>query len=99
MSTIRIPPVLRPSVGGAKSVAAQGATLGAALDAFFARYPAVREQIIAPDGSISNFVNVFVDDQDVRYLQGLATPLAPDATITLLPAMAGGQIRPETAGG
>ncbi len=91
MATLRIPPVLRPSVGGAKSVTAQGTTLGAALDDFFRRYSAVREQIIAADGSISNFVNVFVDDQDVRYLQGLATPLAPDATITLLPAMAGGE--------
>lgn len=91
MATLRIPPVLRPSVGGAKSVTAQGTTLGAALDDFFGRYSAVREQIIAADGTISNFVNVFVDDQDVRYLQGLATPLAPDATITLLPAMAGGE--------
>ncbi len=90
MSTIRIPPVLRPSVGGAKSVTAEGATLGAVLDDFFARYPAVKAQILTPEGTLSTFVNIFVDDQDVRYLQGLATPLGPDTTVTLLPAMAGG---------
>lgn len=90
MSTIRIPPVLRPSVGGAKTVTATGTTLGAALDDFFARYPGVRAQIISADGTISSFVNVFVDDQDVRYLAGLQTPLDANATITLLPAMAGG---------
>ena len=90
MSTIRIPPVLRTFVGGAKTVSAEGATLRAALDSFFATYPGVRQQILTGDGTLSTFVNVFVDDQDVRYLQGLDTPLAAGATVTLLPAMAGG---------
>jgi molybdopterin converting factor small subunit len=90
MSTVRIPPVLRPSTGGARQVEVSGATLGAVLDDLFARYPRVREQIIAPDGGLSRFVNVFVNDQDVRYLQGLSTPAAPGDTVVLLPAMAGG---------
>lgn len=90
MSTFRIPPVLRPFVGGAKTVTAEGTTLGAALENFFAAYPGVRQQILTKEGTLSTFVNVYVDDQDVRYLQGLATPLAANATVTLLPAMAGG---------
>jgi sulfur-carrier protein len=90
MSTVRIPPVLRPSVGGARQVEASGATLGAALDDLLARYPAVREQIFTPEGELSRFVNVFVNDQDARYLQALDTPVAENDVIVLLPAMAGG---------
>ncbi len=90
MTTLRIPPVLRPAVGGARQVEAEGATLSAVLDDLFARYPAVREQIVTPDGGLSRFINVFVNDQDVRFLDGLATPVSGGDTITLLPAMAGG---------
>lgn len=90
MSTLRIPPVLRGAVGGQKQVAVEGNSLGGALDDFFARFPSVRQQIVTPEGAISAFVNVFVDDQDVRYLQGLDTPLTTTSTIILLPAMAGG---------
>jgi molybdopterin converting factor small subunit len=96
MSTVRIPPVLRASVGGAKQVEASGATLGAALDDLCARYPGVREQILTPEGDLNRFVNVFVNDQDVRYLQGLTTPIAADDTVVLLPAMAGGEPHPPT---
>jgi molybdopterin converting factor small subunit len=90
MSTVRIPPVLRAAVGGAKQVEASGKTLGAVLDDLFARFPAVREQILTPEGSLTRFINVFVNDQDVRYLQGLDTAVAPGDTVVLLPAMAGG---------
>jgi molybdopterin converting factor small subunit len=93
MSTVRIPPVLRASVGGAKQVEADGDTLGAVLDDLFARYPAVREQILSPEGDLSRFVNVFVNDQDVRFLNGLDTPVAGNDTVMLLPAMAGGDTR------
>ncbi len=91
MSVVRIPPVLRPSVGGARQVQASGDTLGALLDDLFASYPVVREQILAPEGGLSRFVNVFVNDQDARFLQGLATPVAEGDTVVLLPAMAGGE--------
>lgn len=97
MSVVRIPPVLRASTGGARQVEAQGATLGAVLGDLFTRYPSMREQLLAPDGQLSRFVNVFVDDQDVRYLQGLDTPAAHDATVVLLPAMAGGSAAPPRA--
>lgn len=90
MSTVRIPPVLRASVGGAKQVEANGDTLRVVLDDLFGRYPGVREQIIAPEGGLSRFVNVFVNDQDVRYLSGLDTSVASGDTVVLLPAMAGG---------
>jgi molybdopterin converting factor small subunit len=71
-------------------VEASGATLGAVLDDLFARFPGVREQILTPDGTLSRFVNVFVNDQDVRYQQGLETSVDERDTVTLLPAMAGG---------
>ena len=90
MSTVRIPPVLRPSVGGARQVNASGDTLGALLNDLFARYPGVRQQVLGPEGNLSRFVNVFVNDQDVRYLQGLDTPVGHGDTVVLLPAMAGG---------
>ena len=90
MATIRIPPVLRTYVAGAKTVAVEGSTVQTALTDLFNRYAGLREQILTSEGAISPFVNVYVDDQDVRYLQGLTTTLPADATITLLPAMAGG---------
>jgi MoaD family protein len=90
MSTVRIPPVLRPSVGGARQVEARGDTLGALLDDLFARYPVVRQQVLSSEGELSRFVNVFVNDQDVRYLHGLDTQVGQGDTVVLLPAMAGG---------
>jgi sulfur-carrier protein len=91
MATIRIPPVLRTYVGGAKIVTAEGTTVGVALDDLFARSAGLREQILTGEGTLSTFINVYVDDQDVRYLQGLTTPLTASSVITLLPAMAGGR--------
>jgi molybdopterin synthase sulfur carrier subunit len=90
MAIIRVPPVLRAAAGNSKTVEAHGATLQEALDDFFARYPTVRQQIISEDGTISRFVNVYIDDQDVRHLQGLQTLVSDTSTIILLPAMAGG---------
>lgn len=90
MSIVRIPPVLRPSVGGARQVEASGATLDALLDDLFVRYPDVRAKLLAEDGGLSRFINVFVNDQDARYLAGLHTPVASGDVVVLLPAMAGG---------
>jgi MoaD family protein len=90
MSTVRIPPVLRPSVGGARQVEASGQTLDDVLHDLFARYPSLQEQILAPEGGLTRFVNVFVNDQDVRYLNGLHTPVSGGDMVVLLPAMAGG---------
>ena len=87
---IRMPPILRPQVGGARAVEVAGATLGEALDDLFRQFPSVREQIVDGDGQINRFVNVYVDNEDVRLGQGLATPVADGGTVIVLPAMAGG---------
>ena len=89
MSSVRIPPVLRESTGGARTVSADGASVAEVLDDLFARFPALRERVTS-DGELSTFVNVYVNDRDVRYRDGLATAVGPDDTVILLPAMAGG---------
>ena len=89
MSTIRIPPVLREEVGGNRTVAVGGATVAEALEDLFGRYPALRDRV-SQDGRLSRFVNVYVNDRDVRYRDGLDTPVGEDDTIILLPARAGG---------
>jgi molybdopterin converting factor small subunit len=89
MSTVRIPPVLRETVGGSRSVSASGSTIAAVLDDLFATYPALRDRVTS-NGELSPFVNVYLNDRDVRYRDGLATPVGPDDTVILLPAMAGG---------
>jgi sulfur-carrier protein len=90
MANVRLAPVLRSSAGGAKVVTGEGATLRDVLDNLYGRYPALKEQI-QPEQELSRFVNVYVNDQDVRYLQGLDTSVGASDTITLLPAMAGGR--------
>ena len=90
MSQVRIPPVLRPSAGGQKLIDIPGETVGAALNALVAAYPDLRPKLLDEAGAINRFVNVFVNDTDVRHLQDLDTPLAATDTLLLLPAMAGG---------
>ncbi len=90
MSTVRIPPVLRSAAGGAKQVSAAGSTLTEVLDDLFARFPGIKEQVLAPEGGLSRFINIYVNDQDVRFLKGLDTPVGANDTVVLLPAMAGG---------
>ncbi len=89
MSTIRIPPVLRETVGGARTVSASGTTVAELLDDLFAQYPALGTRL-TEEGHLSPFVNVYLNDRDVRYRDGLETSVAPDDTLILLPAMAGG---------
>ncbi len=90
MAMVRLAPVLRSSVGGSKQVSAEGTNLSEVLNDLFERFPALKEQI-QPDGTLSRFINVYVNDQDVRYLQGLETNVGPTDTVILLPAMAGGR--------
>ncbi len=89
MSTVRIPPVLRENTDGSRSVEVSGSTVSEALDDLFVRHPSLRDRVTT-DGQLSEFINVYVNDRDVRYRDGLATPVGPDDTIILLPAMAGG---------
>ena len=90
MSTVFIPTVLRPNVGGAKSVELEGETIRGVVEALVARHPALRPQLLTDDGELNRFVNVYVNGQDVRYLDGLGTRIEPRDEVRLLPAMAGG---------
>jgi len=90
MANVRLAPVLRSSAGGSKQVSAEGSTLGAVLADLYGRFPALKEQI-QPGEELSRFVNIYINDQDVRYLQGLETAVSASDTVTLLPAMAGGR--------
>jgi sulfur-carrier protein len=89
MSTVRIPPVLRENTGGSRTVDVGGSTVAEALDDLFGKHPALRDRV-TEDGELSRFINVYVNDRDVRYREGLETAIGVDDTIILLPAMAGG---------
>jgi len=89
MSLIRIPPMLRGEVGGARQVPADGDTVRELLDDLMARFPGLRPQLVEDD-DIAPFVNVYVEGQDVRTLDGLDTSVDHGSTVILLPAMAGG---------
>lgn len=90
MANIRLAPVLRSFAGGSKQVSAEGSTLGELLNDLYQKYPALKEQI-QPEQELSRFVNVYINDQDVRYLKGLETAIGANDSVTLLPAMAGGR--------
>ena len=90
MTVVRIPPVLRATVGGAKEVPVTGSTVGQALASLVERHPSLRDQLMTPDGGLNRFVNVYLDGQDVRYLQALETPVGESDSLVVLPAMAGG---------
>ena len=91
MSRIKIPPVLRSSTGGEKEVAADGGDVGEVLRALAEQHPATRDQLFGEDGSLNRYVNVYLNDEDVRVLDGLETPVQPEDTLVILPAMAGGR--------
>ena len=91
MSRVRIPPSLRAEVGGAREVEATGANLRELLDDLAAQFPGLGSRVFEGDGDIAPFVNVYVDSEDVRTLQGLDTPVGDRSTVILLPAMAGGE--------
>src|ERR1035437_3418928 len=90
MSTVRIPPVLRVSTGGQKLVETSGTTVGEVLTTLVAAHPGLGGQLFAADGELNRFMNVFLNDTDIRHLLTLATPVGDRDAIVLLPAMAGG---------
>ncbi len=89
MTTVRIPPALRASVG-AREVKASGSTVGQVLEDLTTQFPSVRQQLYEEDGTLRRFVNVYLNEQDVQYLQKLETAASDEDTIIILPAMAGG---------
>ncbi len=91
MATVRIPPVLRPAVGGEKELNADGSSVGQVLEAVAESHPDTRSQLFAADGQLNRYVNVYLNDEDVRVLNGLQTAVGEDDTLVILPAMAGGQ--------
>jgi molybdopterin synthase sulfur carrier subunit len=90
MSTVRIPPTLRTATGGEKRVEAGGATVREVVASLVAAHPGLEAQLIGQDGDLNPFVNAFLNDTDIRHLQGLDTPVDDRDTLSLLPAMAGG---------
>ena len=91
MSTVKIPPVLRASVGGAKEVEASGSDVGDVLRSLAEQHPATESQLFSEDGELNRYVNVYLNDEDVRVLDGLETAVTEGDTIVILPAMAGGR--------
>lgn len=87
---IRIPTTLRTLTGGESQVEVEGATVAAALAALEEAHPGFNERLFDDDGSLRRFVNVFVADDDVRYLDGVDTPVPDGETISIIPAVAGG---------
>jgi sulfur-carrier protein len=90
MTTVRVPPVLRTAIGGLKQVEVGGDTVGEAIAGLTAAYPALATQLLDGQGGLNRFVNVYLNDTDVRHLDELATPVGERDTLVLLPAMAGG---------
>ena len=90
MSVVRIPPVLRQAAGGQREVTVGGSTVSEVLQELYARHPAVRTQLQTPDGELHRFVNVYLNDEDVRLLSWLDTEVSDGDTLLILPAMAGG---------
>jgi sulfur-carrier protein len=88
--TVRIPTTLRPLSGGASTVDVDAGTLGDVIKALDAAHPGFADRLLDDDGSLRRFVNVFVDDDDVRYLDGLATEVPDGQTVSIIPAVAGG---------
>jgi molybdopterin synthase sulfur carrier subunit len=89
MPVVRIPTPLRPHAGGLDRIEAAGATVGEILDQLSTQYPALRERLY--DGAeLRRFVNVYVNNEDIRYLDDLATPVAPGDEVSIIPAVAGG---------
>jgi MoaD family protein len=90
MAIVRIPPVLRASTGGAKEVDASGDNIGDVLRSLGDQHPDTKTQIFGGDGSLNRYVNVYLNDEDVRVLGGLDTEVSGGDVIVILPAMAGG---------
>jgi sulfur-carrier protein len=87
---VRLPPVLRGAAGGLRQLSVEGATVSEVLDALYAEHPAMRAQLVTPEGALHRFVNIYVNDEDVKLGAWLDTPVSDGDTIMILPAMAGG---------
>ncbi len=91
MPSVKIPPVLRKHTGDATEVEAAGSTVGEVLNALVAQYPDTEDQLFSGEGELNRFVNIYLNDEDVRVLDGLETAVSDSDTVMILPAMAGGK--------
>ena len=92
MATIKIPPVLRASVGGEKEVGASGSNVGEVLRDLASSHPATESQLFSADGALNRYVNVYLNDEDIRYLKKNDTPVAAGDTLSIVPSIAGGAV-------
>jgi molybdopterin converting factor small subunit len=90
MANVRVPAMLRPTVGGERSVAVAGATLRELIHNVDRKHPGFAGQLLEATGEQRRFVNIYLNDEDVRYLQGLETPVDESDIVSILPAVAGG---------
>jgi sulfur-carrier protein len=90
MATVRIPPVLRPKTGGSSEVEAAGGNVGEVLRALTDAHPETSGQLFDAEGELNRYVNVYLNDEDVRVLDGLETAVQDSDSVVILPAMAGG---------
>jgi molybdopterin synthase sulfur carrier subunit len=90
MPTVKIPPVLRAQTDGQAEVSADGETIGDVLRSLADRHPDTAPQLFSPEGELNRYVNVYLNDEDVRVLEGMGTSVAAGDTVVILPAMAGG---------
>lgn len=90
MTVVKIPPVLRAAVGGEREVQVSGGTVAEVLESLYEQHPGVRAQLQTDDGKLHRFVNVYLNDEDVRLLSWLDTEVSEGDTLLILPAMAGG---------
>ncbi|HVC07822.1 MAG TPA: ubiquitin-like small modifier protein 1 [Solirubrobacterales bacterium] len=90
MATVRIPPVLRAQTGGQPEVDALGSSVGEVLRGLIAEHPKTEDQLFDSEGDLNRYVNIYLNDEDVRVLDGLDTSVGDGDTIVILPAMAGG---------
>ena len=88
--TVRVPTILRPLTGGQAEVSAEGATLAEVLDALEADHTGIRARVLDDDGKLRRFVNVYVNDDDVRFADGLSTATPDGSSVSIIPAVAGG---------
>ncbi len=88
--SVRIPTQLRQLTGGAGEIAVEGSTVREALESLDALHPGIGERLLDDDGALRRFVNLFLADEDVRFLEGLDTPVTSGQTLSVVPAVAGG---------
>jgi len=88
--TVKLPTQLRSVAGGAAEAQSQGSTVGEVLEGLYAQHGELRDRIAGEDGELRRFVNVYLKGEDIRFLDGLATPVSDGDEVTILPAVAGG---------